>query len=113
VGHHPKVPGFDNSENQIPEQTLWQQNPAGPEIDRWDLVPYYQLATVLFCIFVMMVSKEQLKKEVDKLPESLLDQAYALIRKLAAQKPKSTVKISTRNFRGLLDHKDIRKEAYE
>jgi hypothetical protein len=60
-----------------------------------------------------MISKEQLKKEVDKLPENLLDQAYAFIRKLTNLRTKTAVKISQRNFHGSLDQKDIRKEAYE
>lgn len=30
-----------------------------------------------------MITKEEIKKEVDKLPESLLDMAYAILRSIA------------------------------
>lgn len=33
-----------------------------------------------------MISKEELKKEVDKLPEGLLDEVYALLKGLITQK---------------------------
>jgi hypothetical protein len=36
-----------------------------------------------------MITKEQLKKEVDKLPENLLEEAYALLKKVIFRNKKS------------------------
>ncbi|MBX2965047.1 MAG: hypothetical protein KF845_02790 [Cyclobacteriaceae bacterium] len=36
-----------------------------------------------------MVTKEELKKEVDKLPDSLLEEVYTLLKRLALQKKAS------------------------
>lgn len=33
-----------------------------------------------------MITKEELKKEVDKLPESLLDEVYSLLKRITKQK---------------------------
>lgn len=59
-----------------------------------------------------MISKEELKKEVDKLPDSLLDQVYALLKKVVL-KEKTPQRLTIRDFSGKLDHTDIRKAAYE
>jgi hypothetical protein len=37
-----------------------------------------------------MITKEELKREVDKLPESLLDEAYALLKKVIFRNKKRT-----------------------
>jgi hypothetical protein len=59
-----------------------------------------------------MISREELKKEVDKLPENLLDEVYAFLKRVILQK-KTSRQITIRNFHGELDNKDIRKAAYE
>ena len=60
-----------------------------------------------------MITKEELKKEVDKLPESLLDEVYNLL-KMALQRKKGEKKqLTARNFHGTLDHTNIRRAAYE
>ena len=37
-----------------------------------------------------MISKEELKKEVDKLPENLLDEVYAFLKRVILQKKTGT-----------------------
>ena len=59
-----------------------------------------------------MISKEELKKEVDRLPENLLDEVYAFLQEVTEQKSKTDRKITKRDFRGKLDSTDIRKSAY-
>ena len=60
-----------------------------------------------------MVTREELKKEIDNLPENLLEELYTFLKKtiikMKAGKPNFTI----RNFKGQLDHTDIRKSAYE
>jgi hypothetical protein len=58
-----------------------------------------------------MITKEDLKKVVDKLPENLLDEVYALLKQIIQQK-KTPYKLTTRNFKGKLDGADIRRAAY-
>jgi len=58
-----------------------------------------------------MVTKEELKKEVDRLPESLIEEVYALLKRIIQQR--ESQHITPRNFDGKLDHTDIRKAAYE
>lgn len=59
-----------------------------------------------------MVSKEEIKKEVDKLPENLLEEVYALLKQITRQKKKQQ-HLTIRDFKGALDHTSIRKTAYE
>lgn len=59
-----------------------------------------------------MVTKEDLKKEVDKLPENLLKEALRLLKTISSQ-PKIQKKITTRNFNGRLDQVNIRAAAHE
>lgn len=59
-----------------------------------------------------MITKEELKSEVDKLPENLLDEVYAFLKRVIQQK-KNAQHLTTRNFKGKLDHSDIRRAAYE
>lgn len=59
-----------------------------------------------------MITKEELKKEVDKLPDSLLDEVYALLKQVIRQR-KIVRQLTIRNFSGKLDNTDIRKAAYE
>lgn len=60
-----------------------------------------------------MITKEELKKEVDKLPESLLEEVYALLKEIIERKKKQHQILTTRDFHGKLDKIDIRKSAYE
>jgi hypothetical protein len=57
-----------------------------------------------------MITKEQLKKEIDKVPENLLDEVYSSLKKIVYKRKK---KITSRDFHGKFDHSDIRKAAYE
>ena len=59
-----------------------------------------------------MITKEELKKEVDKLPENMLEEVYSLLKRITRQQ-KESKQLTTRNFNGKLDHTDIRKAAYE
>jgi hypothetical protein len=59
-----------------------------------------------------MITKEELKKEIDKLPESILNEVYSYL----TQKVKPTQKkinLTPRNFGGKLDDKNLRELAYE
>ena len=60
-----------------------------------------------------MITKEELKKEVDKLPENLLDEVYALLKELMKDDKQSAVQFKNRDFKGKLDQEDVRKIAYE
>jgi len=60
-----------------------------------------------------MITKEEIKKEVDKLLESLLDIAYALLRSITRIKKSENKSWTVRDFNGKLDNKDIRSAAYE
>ncbi len=46
-----------------------------------------------------MVTKEQIKKEVDKIPDNLLDEAYALLKKITFQ----TKRITWKEWQNSLD----------
>jgi len=59
-----------------------------------------------------MITREELKNEVDKLPDSLLDQVYALLKRVVL-KEKTTQRLTIRDFHGKLDYTDIRKAAYD
>lgn len=60
-----------------------------------------------------MVTKEELKKEVDKLPENLLETVYTLLKNLTQTPKKEEKNLTYRDFHGTLDHTDIRTAAYE
>ena len=60
-----------------------------------------------------MVTKELVKREVDKLPENLLEEVYRLLKRVVNQKKEKKVKLSLHDFKGQLDNKNLRKEAYE
>ncbi|MEK6783608.1 MAG: hypothetical protein AABY93_18035 [Bacteroidota bacterium] len=60
-----------------------------------------------------MVTKEVLKREVDKLPESLLEEVYSLLKRVVERRKEKKVKVTLHDFKGQLDNKDFRKEAYE
>jgi hypothetical protein len=60
-----------------------------------------------------MATKEEVKKQIDLLPEDLLDKVYDLLLGLLKQKPKKIKNWKSRSFKGRFDKKDIRREAYE
>ena len=60
-----------------------------------------------------MITKEELKKEVDKLPDNLLEEVYALLKEIIVRKKKQHRTLTTRDFHGKLDNTDIRKASYE
>lgn len=59
-----------------------------------------------------MTTKEKVKREVDKMPNDLLEKVYEYINSLRTKK-KPTKKIHTFNLKGQLDNLNIRKKAYE
>lgn len=60
-----------------------------------------------------MISKEELKREVDKLPENLLEEVYTLLKRFVRQEPRNHKKLTIRDFKGSLDDKNARDAAYE
>jgi hypothetical protein len=60
-----------------------------------------------------MITKEAIKKEVDKLPDSLLEVVYRLLKSLTYTQGKGHKEWTTRNFDGKFDAADIRTAAYE
>lgn len=60
-----------------------------------------------------MISKEEIKKEVDKLPENLLEEVYNLLKRIVKQQPKKSLKLTSRSFKGKLDSTIVRDIAYE
>lgn len=59
-----------------------------------------------------MITKEEIKKEVDKLPEGLLEEVYAILKRITERK-QLTRKLTPRDFRGQFDKSFKRKIAYE
>lgn len=60
-----------------------------------------------------MVTKELIKKEIDKLPDSDLDKVYEIVHQLIDKKRIAPKRIKTVNLKGRFDNIDIRKESYE
>ena len=60
-----------------------------------------------------MITKETIKKEVDKLPDSMLEVVYKLLKSLTHTQAKGDRKWTARNFEGKFDAADIRTAAYE
>jgi len=58
------------------------------------------------------VTKEDIKREVDSLPETVLNRLYKFINTLKSEKPKKRT-LPTHDFKGKLDDVDIRSRAYE
>ena len=59
-----------------------------------------------------MTTKEKVKKEIDKMPNDLLEKVYKYINSLRT-KTIHTKKIHTYNLKGQLDNVNIRERAYE
>ena len=60
-----------------------------------------------------MITNEHIKKEVDKLSESLLEEAYRLLKRVVDRNKEGKLKITLHDLKGQLDNKNLRKEAYE
>ena len=60
-----------------------------------------------------MITKEKVKSEIDKMPDSLLEDIYTYIRRSVDFKKKPIGKIHTFKLKGQLDQIDIRAKAYE
>lgn len=60
-----------------------------------------------------MITKEKIKKEIDKLPDNLLDEVYSLLKKMLGKSKKENPNFTTRDFQGKLDQVHIRKSANE
>ncbi|MFY8037845.1 MAG: hypothetical protein ACOVMQ_11790 [Cyclobacteriaceae bacterium] len=60
-----------------------------------------------------MITKEEIKKEVDKLPDNLLDEVYKLLRSLSTEQSSVPKQWTERDFNGKFDQLDVRSSAYE
>ncbi len=59
-----------------------------------------------------MTTKEKIKKEIDKMPNDILEKVYKYINSLRTKTPQKK-KIHTYNLKGELDNINIRERAYE
>ena len=59
-----------------------------------------------------MTTKEKIKKEIDKMPNDILEKVYKYINSLRTKTPQKK-KIHTYNLNGELDNINIRERAYE
>jgi hypothetical protein len=59
-----------------------------------------------------MITKEYVKREIDRMPDELVEKVHEFIKEISSQ---SNVKkgIDTYKLNGAFDEVDIRKEAYE
>ena len=62
---------------------------------------------------MIMVTKEQVKKQIDLLPGDLMDSIYELLLKMGEDKKKQFKGFKLRRFNGDFDTKNIREQAYE
>jgi hypothetical protein len=60
-----------------------------------------------------MITKEDIKKEVDRLPENLLEEVYVLLKRVVSKRKKKSVNLTLRDFKGTFDNIHIRSSAYE
>ena len=59
-----------------------------------------------------MNTKEKVKKEIDKMPEDLLEQVYTFINSIKSKKTRRK-KLHTFKLKGMFDDVNIREKAYE
>lgn len=59
-----------------------------------------------------MITKEKIKKEIDKMPNDLIEKVYKYINGLKSKEPKKK-EIHTFNLKGQFDNINIRERAYE
>ncbi len=60
-----------------------------------------------------MATKDELKKQIDLLPEDFIDTLYELLIRMEKSKQKKFKSFKLRSFNGDFDTKDIREQAYE
>jgi hypothetical protein len=60
-----------------------------------------------------MVSKEELKKEIDNLPANSLAEVYSYLQQKTKRQGASKTSLTIRNFNGRFDSVDVRRSAYE
>lgn len=60
-----------------------------------------------------MITKEKIKKEIDRIPEDQLEDVYNYIRQNIQSKTRSKRELAAFHLKGWFDDKNIRKEAYE
>jgi hypothetical protein len=60
-----------------------------------------------------MITREQIKREIDKLPDNLLEELYLQLKNTILRSKVRKPDFTVRNFQGSLDKTDIRKAAYE
>ena len=59
-----------------------------------------------------MTTKERVKREIDKMPNDLIEKVYKYINSLEGKKA-GEKKIRTFNLKGQLDNLNVRERAYE
>jgi hypothetical protein len=60
-----------------------------------------------------MITREEIKREIDKLPDNLLEELYLQLKNAILRSKQQKPDFTIRNFKGSLDKADIRKAAYE
>lgn len=60
-----------------------------------------------------MATKKEVKKQIDLLPDDLMEDVYELLVRLSKHKRTTLEEWKLRDFKGAFDNKDVRKEAYE
>ncbi|MBI1939500.1 MAG: hypothetical protein HYS25_15430 [Ignavibacteriales bacterium] len=59
-----------------------------------------------------MITKEKIKREIDRMPNELLEKVYKYINSLTVQKPVKK-KLHTYKLKGQFDDINVREKAYE
>jgi hypothetical protein len=61
---------------------------------------------------IKMITKEKVKKEIDKMPDDLVQEVYEFISNIITTKTRKG-KLHTYKLKGKFDNLDIRESAYE
>lgn len=61
---------------------------------------------------IKMITKEKIKKEIDKMPDDVMQEVYEFINNIKTTK-KRKMKLHTFRLKGKFDNLDIRESAYE
>ncbi len=61
---------------------------------------------------IKMITKEKVKKEIDKMPDDFIQEVYEVIRNIKTTKIRKG-KLHTYRLKGKFDNLDIRESAYE
>jgi hypothetical protein len=59
-----------------------------------------------------MVTREQIKREIDNLPDNLLEEIYLQLKNILKRRQRKP-EFTRRNFQGSLDKGNVRQVAYE